>query len=179
MERHGVLLLDEMGTRKSLLLDPKTLKFKGVEDFGDDLPKDINIEMADHGLVFMFQPLYDFYSQHVAVFASSGPTCGNVLAKLVVKAIVLLEQAGAKIHGTVADSGSPNRNMWSQFGCSGNMGKGIFKNYFEHSLDGNRKTFFFSDTPHLMKTTRNRLLNGFKLRVRGFATNTRFYYACC
>jgi len=45
----------------------------------------------------MFQPLADIYSQPVAVFASRGPVVGTELAKLMLKCIILLEQAGAEI----------------------------------------------------------------------------------
>ena len=38
---HGVLLLDEMSTRKNLLLDQKTMSFKGVADLGDNVPKNV------------------------------------------------------------------------------------------------------------------------------------------
>ena len=170
-ELHGLLLVDEMATKKKFLLDRKTMTFKGVEDFGDNVPKDIDKKMADHGLVIMFQPLYENYSQPIAVFASKGSIHGDVLAKLVVQAIVLLEQAGAKLHGVVADGGAPNRRMWTEMGCSGKMGKGIFNNSFEHPTDGTRKVYFFSDAPHLMKTIRNRLANGSKLKVRHFFRN--------
>ena len=165
MELHGLLLVDEMSTRKSLLLDLKTMKFKGMEDLGDTAPKEIESKMADHGLVIMFQPLYDNYSQPIAVFASKGPTGGDVLAKLLVQAIVLLENAGAKIHGIVADGGKPNRKMWTEMGCSGKMDES-FKNWFEHPTDEARKVYFFSDAPHLMKTIRNRLAGSGKLQVR-------------
>lgn len=131
-----------MGTRKNLLLDHKTMQFKGVEDFGDNVPKDLNKDMADHGLVLMFQPLYDAYSQPVAIFASNGPTKGDVLAKLVVQCIILLEKAGAKIHGVVADGASTNRRIWGELGCSGKMGQGVFKNYFGNPIDDDRKVFF-------------------------------------
>ena len=57
-ELHGILLLDEMSTRKNLLLDHKTMTFIGAENFGDNAPKDVEKEMDDHGLVIMFQPLY-------------------------------------------------------------------------------------------------------------------------
>lgn len=62
-----------MSTRKNLLLDQKTMTFKGVEDFGDpqnSSKKDVEAQMADHGLVIMYQPLYDNQAQPIAVFAS-------------------------------------------------------------------------------------------------------------
>ena len=174
LQLHGIILLDEMSTRRNLLLDTKTMTYKGLEDYGDNQLKDADQEMADHGLVIMFQPLYDNYSQPIAIFASKGTVPGDKLARIVVQAIALLEQAGAKVHGIVADGGKPNRKMWTELGCSGK--KGTLKNVFEHpthnmddqdnSLSCNRKVFFFSDAPHLMKTIRNRLENKGKLRVR-------------
>ena len=87
------------------------MAFIGAENFGDNAPKDVEKEMADHGLVIMFQPLYDNYSQPIAVFASKGPTHGDILAKLVIKAVVLLEKAGAKVHRVFTDGVAPNRWM--------------------------------------------------------------------
>ena len=168
-ELHGVLLLVEMSTRKNLLLDQKTMTMKGVADLGDNASQDINAQMADHALVLMFHPLYEDYSQPIAVFTSNGPMSGDKLAKIVVQAIVLLENAGAKIHGVISDGGGPNRKMWNVMGCCGKMD--AFKNYFQHPLDDKRKVFFFWDTPHLMKCIRNRLANAGKLKVRQ-VTNT-------
>lgn len=170
LERHGILLVDEIGARKDLLLESKTMTYKGVEDFGDNLSKEKSTELADHGLVFVFQPLYDTYSQPIAVFASKGPTSGEKLAKLLIEAISLLESSGAKIHGIVADGASTNRKTWSELGCSGKMDSS-FKNYFEHPTDETRKVYFFSDVPHLIKSIRNRLLSMKKLRVRIFVYN--------
>ncbi|KYQ47745.1 hypothetical protein ALC60_13219 [Trachymyrmex zeteki] len=52
-ERHGILLLDKMATVKS-----KNLTFTGLVDFGnDDLKAKSFDDKANHGLVFMYQPL--------------------------------------------------------------------------------------------------------------------------
>ncbi|XP_051176695.1 uncharacterized protein LOC127291549 [Leptopilina boulardi] len=134
-ELHGVLLLDEMSIRKGLLLDKQTMHYKGVHDLGEDVPKDSDIKLSDHGLALVFQYLYEDYSQPVAVFASSEPTCGKDLAKIVLQAISLLESAGAKIHGNVSDGCAPNRKMWTELGCSGKLNN--FKNSFQHPLNAN------------------------------------------
>lgn len=107
----GLLLLDEMSDRKNVLLDQKTITFKGVADLGDNAPKNIETEIADHALVLIFQPLYENYSQPMAVFASHGPVHDDDLAKKFVQAIVLLENAGVKINGVIFVRGSPNRKM--------------------------------------------------------------------
>lgn len=155
--------MDEIGTRKDLVVDPKTMSYKGVEDFGDNEIKNINTDIANYGLVLVFQPLYDSYSQPIAVFASKGTTKGEKLAKLVVEAISLLESSGAKVHGIIADGVSTNRKTRTELGCSGKMDN--FKNWFEHPIDETRKVYFFSDVPHLIQSIRNRLFSCKKLRV--------------
>nr|XP_011313254.1 PREDICTED: uncharacterized protein LOC105272727 [Fopius arisanus] len=49
----------------------------------------------------------------IAVFASKGPVKGDILAPLIMKAIVLMEGAGAKIHGVITDGARTNRKFWS------------------------------------------------------------------
>lgn len=164
LQRHGVLLLDEINLRKSVSVCSKNLTYVGLTDFGNDGPQSTNIEdQATHGLVFMFQPLADSYTQPIAVFASKNPVKGNELAKLVIKAIVYLEKTGAKIHGVIADGAATNAKMWSVLGVSGS--KDDIKTWFTHPVDDERQVFVFSDIPHVLKNIRNRLFNKEKLRV--------------
>lgn len=95
-------------------------------DFGEDYKATDIKEKATSGLVFMFQPLPDTYSQPVAVLASKWSVVGTELAKLMIKCIILLEQTGAIVHGTVSDGAQTNRKMWSEFGGSGKIDS--FKN---------------------------------------------------
>jgi len=87
---------------------------------------------------------------------------GVDLAKIVIKAIMLLENAGAKVVGLTCDGATTNCTLWKELGISV---KEDFKNYFENPLDFNRNIFVFSDAPHLMKTIRNRLHQKKQLRV--------------
>lgn len=163
-QRHGILLLDEISTRESVSVNSKELTYKRLIDFGNEGPKSSNFaEKVNHALVLMFQPLNAGQAQTIAVFASRGPVTGEVLAQLIIKAIILLEEVGAKIHAVVSDGASPNRKFWSEVGASG--AKDSLKNYFEHPAVEDRKIFVFSDTPHLMKTIRNRLSNNGVLQV--------------
>uniref|UniRef100_A0A2S2NYW9 Transposable element P transposase n=1 Tax=Schizaphis graminum TaxID=13262 RepID=A0A2S2NYW9_SCHGA len=86
-----------------------------------------------------------------------------VLAQLVIKAISILENSGAKIDGIVSDGASTNRKLWIELGISGSMD--CVKNSIIHPLDDFRKIFMFSDAPHLIKNVRNRLLNKKSLRI--------------
>ncbi|KMQ84713.1 hypothetical protein RF55_17264 [Lasius niger] len=165
LQRHGVLLLDEINLRKSVAVSTKNLTYVGLTDFGDDGQQSTDItEQATHGLVLMFQPLADVYTQPIAVFASKGPVKGEELAKIVIKAIFYLEQCGAMIHGVIADGASTNAKMWSILGITGSMENTT--TWFTHPLDNERKVFVFSDICHVIKNVRNRLYNKKKLRFK-------------
>lgn len=165
-ERHGILLIDEMATRESVHIKSSNLSVTGLVDFGNYTIKAENFDdKANYALVFMYQPLNALHAaQPICVFASRGPTSGIVLAELIIKAIILLENAGAKIHGVVSDGAATNRKFWSEMGVVGK--KSELKSWFTHILDESRKIFVFSDTPHLIKTIRNRLYaNNLKVRL--------------
>uniref|UniRef100_A0A2S2NLY2 Transposable element P transposase n=2 Tax=Schizaphis graminum TaxID=13262 RepID=A0A2S2NLY2_SCHGA len=53
--------------------------------------------------------------------------------------------------------------MWSMLGVNGK--KKQFKNSFENPFCSSRKVLVFSDTPHLMKTVRNRLFTKKSLKI--------------
>ncbi|CAI6368522.1 unnamed protein product [Macrosiphum euphorbiae] len=163
-QRHGLLVFDEISTRESIAVNSANLTYTGLVDFGEEGEKGKTFsDKANHGLVFMFIPLEDNYAQPVGVFASKGPTKGVVLTQLVIKAITVLEKAGAFIHGIVCDGSAPNRKFWSEMGICGKINK--VKNWFEHPTDEKRKIFVFSDTPHLFKNIRNRLYNNKELKI--------------
>lgn len=164
IQKHGILLLDEIATRESISVHTKSLTYKGLVDFGMDNEQSPEFShKANHGLVIMFQPLFDDYTQPIAVFASRGPVKGHVLAQLIIKAIVLLENVGAQVHGVVTDGASTNRKFWAELGVNGSRTN--LKNYFQHPSSEDRRVFVFSDTPHLIKTIRNRLYNNKILQV--------------
>ncbi|EFN85675.1 hypothetical protein EAI_00101, partial [Harpegnathos saltator] len=131
MQRHGVLLLDEINLRKSISVCSKTLTYSGLVDFGDEGPQATSIEdQATHGLVLMFQPLADTYTQPVAVFASKNPVRGDELAKIAVKAIVLLEESGAIVHGIVSDGAATNTKMGKNLGIKSTINE--TRTWFTH-----------------------------------------------
>jgi len=85
------------------------------------------------------------------------------LTKLVVKAIMLLENAGAQVLGLTTDGANTNKTMWNNLGISGKIGN--TNNSFCNLFDETRKVFVFSDAPHLIKTIRNRLYEKKCLKV--------------
>lgn len=86
MQKHGVLLVDEMKVRESVNVCSTNLTYTGLVDFGDNEQHTLN-ETADYGLVLLFQPIFDNYIQPIAVFASKGPVKGQTLAQIIIKGI--------------------------------------------------------------------------------------------
>lgn len=162
IQRQGILLMDEMSTRKNIQLDQKSMSYKGLVDFGDNKEKGID-EMADHRLVFVFQTLMGDFTQPIAVFASKGSTPGITLAKLVIQAIALLERAGAKVDGVVTDRAATNRRFWKEVRVNGNLDNS--QHYFANPFNPKRVVYVFSDTLHLIKCVRNILFTRKQLQV--------------
>lgn len=111
----------------------------------------------------MIQGLADRLQQPIAMFASIGPVKGMELTKIVLKAILLLENAEIQVMGITSDGAATNRSLWNALGVYGKEDK--LKIFFENPYDPNQKVFIFSDAPHLLKTVRNRLFAEQKLRV--------------
>lgn len=70
--KHFIISIDEIHTRKNVTLNTKTMELSGLTDFGKGSQVDIS-DKADHGLVIMLQSLMGNFEQPIAVFASKGP----------------------------------------------------------------------------------------------------------
>lgn len=68
-QKHGLLIFDEISLRECISVNTTTLTHSGLIDFGDienldNIPKSKCLkDKATHGLVFLFQPLADLYTQ--------------------------------------------------------------------------------------------------------------------
>lgn len=66
--------MDEVFLRTSISVNSRNLTYTGLEDFGNEIDDKIgSSELADHGLIFMWQSLADNITQLIAVFISKGP----------------------------------------------------------------------------------------------------------
>lgn len=118
----------------------------------------------------------------VGSFLSKGASLGYVLAQIILEAIILLENADYQCDAVVTDAGSWNRNMWNQFfnaddevlagkvseiGTTGSK-KGpqqSQRNSTEHPFHHNRRLYFVSDFPHLMKTLWSYIVSKNEIKV--------------
>ncbi|KAK3932004.1 Transposable element P transposase [Frankliniella fusca] len=111
--------------------------------------KEKDRNLGDHALVISFQPFRGKWVQAIACFLTKGNATDTELTKLILEAVILLEQSGLLVDGVVTDGASWNRSMWTKFGVTKENCSAT------HPCDPSRKLFFISDFPHLMKCKRN------------------------
>ena len=80
---------------------------------------------------------------------SRGAAPKDVLYSIVIEAIILLENAEFMVDAITSDGAQWNRGMWQLFGVNER------KVHCRHVCDDNRKLWFISDFPHLIKCIRN------------------------
>lgn len=70
-------------------------------------------DLADHAFVLIFRPYNVSWIQPIAVFASKNTASGAQLQKIVLKAMILLQEADARVLSTVCDGSQPNNSLWN------------------------------------------------------------------
>ena len=138
-----------MKLSKTLNFNRQTLEIEGFTNLGKYTPKHQQGQKGDHALVIMFQPFKGKWVQTLGCFLSKGSANGTVLHQIILEAIILAERAGLKVDAVASDGASWNRSMWNLFGVTeANVS-------VEHVVDPERRLWFFSDFPHLIKCLRN------------------------
>jgi hypothetical protein len=153
-----MLLFDEIQISKHLDFRADLNKKVWLVDLGGHTEQEHLTQEGDHALVFLFQPHLNGWIQTIGSFCSSGTTPSGVLAKLILEAIIILENCGAHVDGLVCDGASTNRKAMSALGFCGKMN--AVSNKMVNSCDNSRNIYFMCDVPHLLKTIRNNLLSG-------------------
>ena len=172
-QRYVALSFDEMKIQAGLVFNKVTGELIGFVDLGDP---DVNFavleksELATHVLVIFVR---GFATDLKFALANFG-TCGITAFQLVPffwKAVGILElTCNLWVVSATSDGASPNRKFFRiHFGLGGDADKEVVyrvKNLF--ALD--RFIYFFSDAPHLLKTSRNCLYHS------GYGRCTRYMW---
>lgn len=154
--RHGNLLFDELKLSENLQVRSDGI-IEGYVDYGENTIEESKSTICDHGLVLLFQPFIGDWVQIIGTFATHSNVKGNMLAKLLVDAIIYIEEAGLLVDAVTGDAASWNRAMWREFGV-GVSKTGSITCKVNHPCDDTRSLHFISDFPHLLKCLRNAFL---------------------
>lgn len=159
-KKYVVLLVDEMKVKESLVYDKYSTKVIGfvqldnIEDHFRRLEQsdgDYRPPVATHLLTLMVRGIFTSCRFPYAHFPTESLT-GDQLFPIVWEAIERMERLGIKVVAITADGAGPNRKFFHLHSVSGSdMCHKVTNPYTKE----NRPIFFFSDVPHLMKTTRN------------------------
>jgi len=101
-----------MALTPAVSFNKSTLKVDGLVNLGKFTPEIQQNEMGDHTLVIMYQPFRGSWIQVIGAFLTKGAANCNILQKLILESILLLEKSGLQVHNIVTDGGSWNRAMW-------------------------------------------------------------------
>ena len=170
-ERFVTILIEEMKIQEDLIWDKYTGELIGFVD-GDvnaatlDNPN----KLAPHVLVFMVKSIVNPLSISLATFATTGVSSFQFM-HIFWTAIRYFEKINLKVISATADSASPNRKFFRihKF-MDGDAGKYVV--YRAQNIYAKEKRFiFFSDVPHLIKTSRNCIANSGAGRATRFMGN--------
>jgi len=143
-------------------------QFEGFVDLNDYTPDHQKSKPGDHALVIMYQPFRGRWIQALACFLSRGCAPSNVLTCLILECITLLENSGFFCDVVTTNGAQWNRSMWRQFGISE-------KNIScQHPCDPERRLWFCSDFPHLIKNFRNFIVACDEIWVRKKFVNYKY-----
>ena len=163
LEKLVVLSFDEVKIQSNLIFDKHSGKIIGFVDFGDE---DINTgtisdanNVATHVMSFHLRTFLGHIKFNLGFFATEGALSFQIYP-LFWKAVGLLEMAcNLKVIGAVCDGASPNRKFIKMHSKIDGRGKADVTYRTINLYDRSRFIWFFSDYPHLMKTSRNCLLS--------------------
>jgi len=164
-EKYVGILIDEMHIRKELIYSKHKGSLTGFANLGDINEQMLHFErsldsdseethprdnVAKTMMVFMvkglFSPLAFPY-----VFFPCAKVSGDLLHKPLWDCIFRLERCGFKVLFVTADGASTNRFLFKMHDRSESL---LYKVKNKYASDA-RDVFYFSDLPHLIKTTRN------------------------
>ena len=174
VQRYIVLLFDEMKIMSNLVFDKVTGELIGYVDLGDPDINFATLDKADavatHALVFLVRGVCTELKFSLAYFTTNGITAIQLMP-LFWEAVCILESTcNLWVVAATSDGASPNRSFYRMHtALDGNAGKEVcYRTINLYAL--HRFIYFFSDTPHLLKTTRNCLYHS------GSGTCTRYVY---
>ena len=154
LDKHCVLMFDEMALKSNLLYNKAKDCIDGFEDYGE-LGR-THVE-ADHALVFMARGITRNWKQPLGYFLVSGSVKPTVLQSLVHICLSRLSEAGLFVTTIVCDQGPTNRCFLEKL-----EKVSVEQPYLIHDY---RNIFVLYDPPHLLKNIRN------NLKKKGFIWN--------
>ena len=158
--RYVTILLDEMKIKEDIVYDKYSgnmIGFCNLGNLNDDLIEaerigtDAHPPIAKQILTVMVRGVFFKFEFPLAHFSTEGITA-DLLFPIVWDGVASVESTGLKVIAITADGASPNRKFFRMHKTS--KDKFVYKTKNLYAPD-DREIYFFSDLPHLIKTSRN------------------------
>ncbi|XP_071483429.1 uncharacterized protein [Diadema antillarum] len=168
-KKNVCLLMDEMKIKSGLVFN-STGRLVGFCDLGEvnnelkdyeNSVKGENLKLASHVFVLMARGLFSNFKCPFAYFPCENMT-SDQLYSCVWEGVQLLECYGLQVRAITSDGASSNRKFYELCTDASKQHHWTWNPFAKE-----RKVFFFSDPPHLIKTVRNNFANS------GCHSNTR------
>ena len=170
-ERHVTLAFDEIKIKSGLAYSAHSGKILGFTEVGplnEELKAferkckgETDAPLASHMLVLMVRGITSELQKPLAYFPCEHGFLAYELYNVLNEAVELLEFAGLSVHCLVSDGASSNRKLYNMLRNPDDDSSTIDGTTFatDHVIRRGERLFFFSDVPHLIKTTRNNVEN--------------------
>ena len=163
-KKHIVVLIDEIKIKENLVYDKHETKIIGFVDIGDVSNQLYQLEcsytnesatshpsIATHMLVLMVRGIFFHIEYPYAHFPTHCLTSSSLFL-ITLEGIECLEELGFKVLAITGDGASTNCKF---FKTHSNSSEGPCYKTPNPYTSEERSIYFFSDAPHLLKTTRN------------------------
>eukprot|EP00794_Sanderia_malayensis_P015485 gene15485-17063_t len=159
VQRYIVISIDEVKIQENLVYDKHTGELIGFVDLGDT---DLNYscfddvdQLASHALVYYVRGLASDLKFSFAYFATKGVTAYQIMTTFWEAVAILELTCNLPVIAAVSDGASSNRKFYRMHELSDGAGSSDVVHRSVNLYAPDRFIWFFSDAPHLMKTTRN------------------------
>ena len=163
------LLFNEMKIKSGLVFSRATGRLIGFTEIGDINDETLEFErkfsgkerdLATHILAFMARGIFSHFNFPTGSFCFKGFN-SDQLFPCVWEAIGVLESIGLKVRACICDGATPNRKIFKLHAMenSKNISNDGVVYWAVKLFDFQRKMYFISDPPHLIKTLRNNIEN--------------------
>ena len=175
VQRYVVISFDEMKIQSDLVFDKHSNELIGFVDLGDEVSNvaafDKPTTIATHVLAFMVRGIASDLKYILGYFSTENLTSYQIMP-IFWKAVSILElSCNLWVCATVSDSASPNRKFYDlHVDLVGDDHSSDLIHRTVNLFAPSRCIYFFSDSPHLVKTARNCLFNS------GFGKHTRLMW---
>ena len=141
------LVFDAISLKSGIYYNTSKDQYQGLEDMGDYGKSD---KCAQYAMVFMVKGLCTKFKQALGYFFFHQSIRPDTLKSMITDCLFKLKQTGLTPKFVVCDQDVTNQSVMHRLGISSSS---------PFILNESEKVYFFYDTPHLMKSMRNNLIN--------------------